>query len=197
LQFNNEADKCTNNIAEYEAILLGLRKLRVIGVQRCILRTDSKIVAGQIEKECIAREPTLEKYLALVKRIEFFFKGFTVEYVDKNRNTEADELAKAVGRNTPLSTNVFLQIILDASIKTIELEPRVINIIQAEDWRAPIMAYLHHYYEPNTTFEQIRMQQRARAYQIVDNELYKISVSAPSFVVSAKKKDTKYCQRCT
>jgi hypothetical protein len=41
------------------------------------------------------------------------------------------------------------------------------------------MAYLHHYYEPNTTVVQIRMQQRARAYQIVDNELYKISVSAP------------------
>jgi ribonuclease HI len=37
LQFNSKADKCTNNIAEYEAILLGLRKLRVIGVQRCIL----------------------------------------------------------------------------------------------------------------------------------------------------------------
>jgi hypothetical protein len=30
LQFNNEADKCTNNIAEYEAILLELRKLRAI-----------------------------------------------------------------------------------------------------------------------------------------------------------------------
>jgi hypothetical protein len=31
MQFNNESDKCTNNIAEYEAILLGLRKLRAIG----------------------------------------------------------------------------------------------------------------------------------------------------------------------
>jgi hypothetical protein len=50
--------------------LLGLRKLRVIGVQRCILHTYSKVVAGQIEKECIAREPTLEKYLALVRRME-------------------------------------------------------------------------------------------------------------------------------
>jgi hypothetical protein len=37
LQFNSEADKCTNNIAEYGAILLGLYKLRAIGVQRCIL----------------------------------------------------------------------------------------------------------------------------------------------------------------
>jgi ribonuclease HI len=30
LQFNNKADKCTNNIVEYEAILLGLRKPRAI-----------------------------------------------------------------------------------------------------------------------------------------------------------------------
>jgi ribonuclease HI len=72
LQFNNEAGKCTNNIAEYEAILLGLQKLRAIGIQRCILHTDSKVVTGQIEKECITGEPTLEKYLALIRRMEIF-----------------------------------------------------------------------------------------------------------------------------
>jgi hypothetical protein len=44
LQFHSEADKCTNNIAAYEAILLGLHKLRAIGVQTCPLRTDSKVV---------------------------------------------------------------------------------------------------------------------------------------------------------
>jgi ribonuclease HI len=32
MQFNNEPDKCTNNIVEYEAILLGLHKLRAIKV---------------------------------------------------------------------------------------------------------------------------------------------------------------------
>jgi rhodanese-related sulfurtransferase len=32
MQFNSEVDKCTNNIAEYEAILLGLCKLRAIGI---------------------------------------------------------------------------------------------------------------------------------------------------------------------
>jgi ribonuclease HI len=69
---SNEADKCTNNNAKYEVILLGLHKLRVIGFQRCILRTNSKVVEGQIEKECIAREPTLKKYLVLVRRTEFF-----------------------------------------------------------------------------------------------------------------------------
>jgi ribonuclease HI len=66
LQFASETDKCINNITEYEVILLGLQKLRAISVQTCVLCTDSKVVAGQIEKECIAREPTLGRYLALV-----------------------------------------------------------------------------------------------------------------------------------
>jgi hypothetical protein len=41
------------------------------------------------------------------------------------------------------------------------------------------MAYLRHYYEPDSVVEQTRMQQRAQSYQIVDNDLCKISVSSP------------------
>jgi hypothetical protein len=137
------------------------------------------VVAGQIEKECTTREKTLKKYLAFIRRMKTFFKGFIVVYINRNKNDEANELTKAVARNTPLLANVFLQIIVDASIKTIEPEPIVINIIQGEDWRAPIMAYLRHYYEPDSTVEQARMQQRAQAYKIGDNDLYKISVSGP------------------
>jgi ribonuclease HI len=136
LQFNNEADKCTNDIADYEAMLLELRKVRAIGVQTCTLRTDSKIVASQIKKECIARESTLERYQTLVRRMENYFRGFMVEYIERSKNFEADELVKATDRNTPLLADVFFQVVLDASIKTIEIEPRVINLIEHEDWRA-------------------------------------------------------------
>jgi hypothetical protein len=55
LQFSIKTDKCTNNIVEYEAIMLGLHKLRAIRVQMCIPRTDSKVITRQIEKECRAR----------------------------------------------------------------------------------------------------------------------------------------------
>jgi hypothetical protein len=73
----------------------------------------------------------------------------------------------------------FFQVIEDASVKTILLEPRLINIIEGEDRRAPIMAYLCYYYKSDSTNEQIRMQQRVRAYHIVDNNLHKASVSGP------------------
>jgi hypothetical protein len=151
--------KCTNNIAEYEDILLGLRKLRAIGVQTCVLHTNSKVAAWQIEKECIAWEPTLERYLALVQRMESYFKGFTVEYIECNKNAKADDLVKVAAHNTAMPVDVFFQVLEDASVKTVLPEPRVINIIEGEDWRAPIMAYLRHYYEPDSKNEQIRMQQ--------------------------------------
>jgi hypothetical protein len=168
LHLTSETDKCTNNIAKYEAILLGLRKLRAIGIQTCVPHTDSNVVSGQIVKECIAREPTLEKYFALVQRMENYFKGFIV-----------DDLAKAAARNTPMPPDVFHQVLEDASVKTLLPEPGLINIIEGEDWRDPIMAYLCHYYKLDRTTEKIRMQQWAKAYQIVDNNLYKASVSGP------------------
>jgi hypothetical protein len=73
--------------------------------------------------------------------MENHFKGFTVEYIKRSKNTEADELVKAATHNTSLPVDVFLQVISDASIKTGESEPRVMNLIHGEDWRTSIMAY--------------------------------------------------------
>jgi hypothetical protein len=146
-------------------------------VQNCIIKTDSKVIAMQIEKEFIARDSTLQKYLALIRRLENYFRGFSVEHIDRNKNTKVDELAKAAARKTTLPPDVFFQTIEDSSVKTIELEPRMVNVIQGEDWQAPIMAYLHHRYELDNDTELLRMQQRARAYQIIGNDLYKTSVT--------------------
>jgi ribonuclease HI len=66
LSFALESDRCTNNVAEYKAVILGLRKLRALGVTTCIIRTDSKVVAGQVEKDYTAKDPALMQYLAAV-----------------------------------------------------------------------------------------------------------------------------------
>jgi hypothetical protein len=111
--------------------------------------------------------------------MECYFKIFIVEYVERSKISEAGELAKVAAHNTPLPSDVFFQVVLDASIKIVEVEPRVINLIQGKDYRAPIMSYLRHYYELDNAIEHTKMQQRARAYQIVDNDLYKTSISGP------------------
>jgi predicted metal-binding transcription factor (methanogenesis marker protein 9) len=108
---------------------LGLSKLRAIGVQTCTLCIGSKVVAGKIEKECITRDPTLNRYLAPVRRMENYFKGFTVEYIERTKNIKADKLAMVAAHNTSLPNDVFIQVISNASIKIVEVEPRVINLI--------------------------------------------------------------------
>jgi hypothetical protein len=59
LSFALESDRCTNNVAEYEAVILGLHKLRALGVTTCIIKTDSKVVASQVEKDYAAKDPIL------------------------------------------------------------------------------------------------------------------------------------------
>jgi hypothetical protein len=144
-----------------------------MGVQHCILKTYCKVVTSQIEKECIARDEMLERYLAAVQKIERFFKGFIVQHIERVKNTEADELAKATAKKR---REVFFQVIEDPTVKTVEPEPKMINIVQGEDWQAPILAYLYHHYEPDSSTELTRMRQRAKAYQIIGDELYKTSV---------------------
>jgi hypothetical protein len=62
-----------------------------------------------------------------------FFKGFTVQYIERTKNEEADELDKAVAKKAVIPPDVFFQDIEDPSVKIVELEPRMANIIQGED----------------------------------------------------------------
>jgi hypothetical protein len=98
------------------------------------LRIDSKVIVRRIEKECIARDCTVERHLALVRRMENYFRGFSVEHIDRSKNTEADALAKAAARKTSLPPHAFFQTLKDSSVKTIESEPNMVNVIQEENW---------------------------------------------------------------
>jgi ribonuclease HI len=69
----------TNNIAEYEALLLGLQKLKAMGIRKEILKTDLQVISGHVDKSSKARDPKLEKYLDAVRRLEASFKGFSIK----------------------------------------------------------------------------------------------------------------------
>jgi ribonuclease HI len=62
--------KATNNIAEYEGLILGLNKMKALGAKRVLAKTDSQVIAGQVKKEYMAREPELVKYLDIVRALE-------------------------------------------------------------------------------------------------------------------------------
>jgi hypothetical protein len=87
-----------------------------------------------------------------------------VEYIERRIFFEADELVKDAACNMSLSANVFFQVVPYVLTKTVESETRLTNLIEGEVWRAPIMAYLRHYYKPDNNTDHIRMQWGAKAY---------------------------------
>jgi hypothetical protein len=43
--------------------------------------------------------------------MESYFKGITAEYIERNKNTEAEDLAKVVACNTLMSADVFFRVL--------------------------------------------------------------------------------------
>jgi ribonuclease HI len=187
LSFALESDRCTNNIVEYEAVILGLRKLQALGVTTCIVRTDSKVVAGQVEKEYLAKDPALMQYLTAVRSLEKQFKGFTLQHVDRARNKEADALAKAAAKGKALPSDVFYHVVGTPAVCNPEglqitndaEDHRIVNLIMTEDWRAPITLYLQGHYHPSDINEAKRLKHRSRDFALVGGQLYKKGISQP------------------
>jgi ribonuclease HI len=187
LNFALESDRCTNNIAEYEAVILGLRKLRALSVTTCIVKTDSKVVAGQVEKEYSAKDPALMQYLTAVHSLERQFKGFTLQHVDRARNEEADALGKAEARGETLPSDMFYHVIGTPAIRnpeglqvTNDAEGHhIVNLIMTEDWWAPITLFLQGYYHPSDVNEAKRLKHQSRDFVLVGDQLYNKGINQP------------------
>ena len=63
----------TNNEAEYEAVLTNLKIAKALGVKNLKLRTDSKLIVGQITNEYEAKEERMKRYLKLTNQLVDYF----------------------------------------------------------------------------------------------------------------------------
>ncbi|GJS31547.1 reverse transcriptase domain-containing protein [Tanacetum coccineum] len=84
----------TNNEAEYEALLAGLRIARQMNISNIEVKMDSKLVASQINKSYDANKDSMIKYLAKAKECASGFKSFSIENIPRNMNQKADVLSK-------------------------------------------------------------------------------------------------------
>ena len=88
--------QATNNTAEYEGLLAGLRATAGLGIKRLIVRGDSQLVINQVTKEYEC--PQMAAYIAEVIKLERRFDGLQMEHVPRAMNTIADELSKVAAR---------------------------------------------------------------------------------------------------
>jgi ribonuclease HI len=57
---------CTNNMVDYEALILGLRVLKEFGTKRIVVHGDSKLVINQVKGIYQSKHPRLRAYRNLL-----------------------------------------------------------------------------------------------------------------------------------
>jgi ribonuclease HI len=83
-----------NNMAEYKALLCGLRIGIETGIKRLDVRGDSQLIIDQVMKNASCHDEKMEAYCNAVCALEDKFYGIELNHIPRKYNEEADELTK-------------------------------------------------------------------------------------------------------
>ncbi len=83
----------TNNVAEYTALIEGLKLAQAKGVTEVDVRMDSKLVVNQVRGEWKIKNDALRQLAARAERLLRNFDRKSLSYVPREQNAAADKLA--------------------------------------------------------------------------------------------------------
>ena len=86
-------EKETNNVAEYNGLLLGLREAVSRGVKKLAVKGDSLLIIKQLNGEYKVNSPAMKPLYEEAKALYSFFDRVTFEHVYRTDNKRADALA--------------------------------------------------------------------------------------------------------
>jgi len=86
-------EKETNNVAEYNGLLLGLREAVSRGVKKLAVKGDSLLIIKQLNGEYKVNSPAMKPLYEEAKALSSFFVRVTFEHVYRTDNKRADALA--------------------------------------------------------------------------------------------------------
>ncbi|KAK0573961.1 hypothetical protein LWI29_016278 [Acer saccharum] len=164
--------KATNNQAEYEALIAGLKVCTVLGADEVEIFNDSQVVVNQVLDEYQARDESMITYLELAKELLGRFKEYIIAHVPREENEQADALAKLASATIniwPKSISIIR--LLQPSI----VKSKEVGAVFGErnSWMTPIKEYIVNDVLPSDPLEAKRLKYRATRYSVLNGELYK------------------------
>ena len=85
--------QCSNNVAEYKALISGLREATKLGCRQLDIFLDSQLIVRQILGQYKVKNAGLKPLYGEVRQLLTNFTKFTISHVPRNENKRADELA--------------------------------------------------------------------------------------------------------
>jgi hypothetical protein len=109
--------QASNNEAEYEALLHGMKMAKACGATRLKIFRDSNLVVQQVMNRCNAISDNMTAYRNLYYYLEGTFNGCEVSHISRASNEKADNLANIGSQCLPIPPRVFWEEVIERSIK--------------------------------------------------------------------------------
>jgi ribonuclease HI len=93
-QISKVVSPATHNVAEYQALIEGLKLAREYGVQRIRVYMDSELVVDQVNRDSTVRQAHLIELYEEARCLADQFKSFRISWVPRELNAEADRLVQ-------------------------------------------------------------------------------------------------------
>ncbi|XP_065637656.1 uncharacterized protein LOC136070933 [Quercus suber] len=84
---------CSNNVAEYQALIIGLQMAIEMSISQLEIFRDSKLVINQILEQYDVKKEDLIRYCQYAKKLLTNFEAITLEHIPRKENRQADALA--------------------------------------------------------------------------------------------------------
>ncbi len=97
-QLGKPVGETTNNVAEYLALLYALQEAVCAGCRTVSIRTDSELLARQMNGQYRVRDRRLRLLYDLAVHLRQAFQGVRIEHVPREENRLADRLAGEAAR---------------------------------------------------------------------------------------------------
>ena len=97
----------SNNAAEYEALLHGLRMVVSMGIQRLEVRGNSNLAISQINGDFDAKDPKMAAYRNAILKMSARIEGLEFHYVSRENNQAADVLARIGAERDAVPQHLF------------------------------------------------------------------------------------------
>jgi len=92
--------RATNNVAEYYALIAALDYAAAHGLKRLRVYSDSQLIVNQIKGIYKVKHPDLRPLHERAKKQAAGLAAFTIQYIPREQNREADAAANAALDNT-------------------------------------------------------------------------------------------------
>ncbi len=85
--------KATNNIAEYNGVILAMEEAKKVGAEELDFYLDSELVVKQLRREYKVKNAELAKLFVRIYNLQQGFKKVNYQHVPREMNKLADKLA--------------------------------------------------------------------------------------------------------